>query len=187
MKHAHLLLTCALVGLAPLAACDSEPNVEARNASVEEVAEKVADAGGSDSFVRPGKWQSRVQIEEFELPGAPPEAKEAMRRLHDRVQVQESCLTPENAKRPKEDFFAGENKNCRYDRFTMGDGKIDAVMKCTGGGMAQTMAMEGSYSPEAYQMRMSMKADAGGGPPGGMTMTMRVDARRIGECDSPKG
>ena len=162
MKHAYLLLACAL----PLAACDSGPEVDARNASVEDVAEQVADAL-RDSFVRPGKWQSRVQIEEFELPGAPPEAKTAMRGMHDKAQVFESCLTPEEAKRPKEDFFAGANKNCRYDHFTMGEGKIDAVMKCSGEGMAQTMAMQGSYGPDAYQMRMSMKADAGAGSGGG--------------------
>ena len=183
MKQALALLACVLT----LAACNREPEVDARNASAEEVAGRVADAGGSDSFVRPGKWQSRVQIEEFELPGAPPEAKAAMQRMYERVQVSENCLTPENAKRPKEDFFAGANKNCRYDHFTMGNGKIDAVMKCTGEGMAQTMAMQGSYSPDAYQMRMSMKADAGAGPPGGMTMTMRVDAKRVGECDAKKG
>jgi hypothetical protein len=179
MKHALALLACAL----PLAACDSEPKVDARNASAEEVAEQVADAGGSDIFVRPGKWESRVQIEEFDLPGAPAEAKAAMRGMHDQAMVSESCLTPEEAKRPKEDFFAGKDKNCRYDHFTMGAGKIDAAMKCTGEGMAQTMVMQGSYSPEAYQMRMSMKADAGVGPAGGMKMTMRVEARRVGECD----
>ena len=183
MKQAALLLACVV----PLAACDSGPQVDARNATAEEVAGQVADAGGSDNFVRPGKWESRVQIEQFDLPGAPPEAKTAMRGMHERAMVSESCLTPENAKRPKEDFFAGKGKNCRYDHFTMGNGKIDAVMKCTGEGLAQTMAMQGSYSPDAYQMRMSMKADAGAGPPGGMTMTMRVDAKRVGECDAKKG
>ena len=180
MKHAAILLACAL----PLAACDSKSEVDARSASVEDVAEQVADARGSDSFVRPGKWRSSVQIEEFDLPGAPPEAASAMRSMHNRAQVSESCLTPEEAKRPKEDFFAGSNKNCRYDHFTMGGGKIDAVMKCTGEGMAQTMAMQGTYGPDAYQMRMSMKAEAGSGPAGGMTMKMRVDAKRVGECDA---
>jgi len=180
MKHAAILLACAL----PLAACDSKSEVDARNASVEDVAEQVADARGSDSFVRPGKWRSSVQIEEFDLPGAPPEAASAMRSMHNRAQVSESCLTPEEAKRPKEDFFAGSNKNCRYDHFTMGGGKIDAVMKCTGEGMAQTMAMQGTYGPDAYQMRMSMKAQAGSGAAGGMTMKMRVDAKRVGECDA---
>ena len=183
MKHAPVLFACALT----LAACGREGEVDARNASAEEVAEQVAEAGGSEIFVRPGKWESRVQIEEFDLPGAPAEAKTAMRSMHEKAMVSESCLTPEQAKRPKEDFFAGKDKNCRYDHFTMSDGKIDAAMKCTGEGMAQTMTMQGSYSPDAYQMRMSMKADAGAGPPGGMTMTMRVDAKRVGECDAKQG
>ena len=179
MKRFVIAIACAL----PLAGCNSEPEVRAENASVGEVAEKVAEAGRGESFVRPGKWQSRFEIEKFEIPGAPPEAADAMRSMAHRAQVNESCLTPEQAKRPKEDFFAGEGKNCRYERFTMGNGKIDAVMKCSSQGMAQTMAMQGTYGPDAYQMRMSMDAKAGSGPPGGMTMTMRVDAKRIGECD----
>ena len=52
------------------------------------------------------------------------------------------------------------------------------------------MAMQGTYGPEAYQMRMSMNArtdsaassGSGSGLPGGMTMIMRIDAKRIGEC-----
>ena len=187
MKAISLALPLALA----LAACGNDAEVDARNASVAEVAEQVADAGGTGQFVRPGKWQSRVQIEKFEIPGAPPEAASAMRSMQQRAQVHESCLTPEEAKRPKEDFFAGAGKNCRYDRFTMGNGKIDAVMNCAGEGMAQTMAMQGTYGPDAYQMRMSMNARAGGAggsgaearPASGMTMTMRVDAKRIGECD----
>lgn len=183
MKHSARLLACALGCAAPLASCNTEPEVSATNATVEDVAEQVADARDGDGFVRPGKWQSRVQIEEFKLPGAPPEAEAAMRGMHDRAQVYESCLTPEEAQRPKEDFFAGANKNCRYDHFTMGNGKIDAVMKCSGEGVGQTMAMEGTYGPDNYQMRMTMKAEAESGPSGGMTMRMRVDAKRIGECD----
>ncbi len=184
MKLAAIPIASLLItSLLPLAACSTEPEVSAKNATAEEVAEQVADAGGADSFVRPGKWQSRVEIEEFSLPGAPPEVASAMRNMHKNVQVHENCLTPEDAKRPKEDFFAGENKNCRYDHFTMGGGKIDAVMKCTSEGMGQTMAMQGSYSPDSYQMRMSMAAQAGSGPSGGMTMKMRVDAKRVGECD----
>jgi hypothetical protein len=182
VKYAIVLLACALP-LFTIGACSSEPEINARNASAEEVATQVADSGGSGQFVRPGKWQSRVQIEQFDLPGAPPGVANSLRGVQDRSTVQESCLTPEQAKRPKEDFFAGKGKNCRYDRFTMANGKIDAVMQCSGDGMAQTMTMQGSYSPETYQMRMSMKADAGAGPAGGMTMTMRVDSKRIGECD----
>jgi hypothetical protein len=183
MNHATILLACALLSPLALAACNREPEVRASNASVEDVADKVADARGGDSLVRPGKWESRVQIEEFNLPGAPPSAAAAMRGINDRVHISEVCLKPEDTKRPKEDFFAGSNKNCRYDHFNMGNGKIDAVMKCTEKGMSQVMAMEGTYGPNDYQMHMSMKAQGGPGPADGMTMKMRIDAKRVGACD----
>ena len=179
MKRAILLLVCAL----PLAGCDSGPEVSAENATAGEVAEKVADAGGTATFVRPGKWQSKVTFEEFNMPGAPPGAKSVLDNMNNRAEAHHSCLTPEEAKRPKEDFFAGADKNCRYEHFNMGGGKIDAVMKCTAQGMAQTMTMTGTYAPDEYQMNMAMETEGMPGPASGMSMKMRVDAKRVGECD----
>ena len=51
-------------------------------------------------------------------------------------------------KKPKEDFFAGKNSECRYDHFTMGGGKIDAMMHCGKEGHGQTMRMAGTYSSD---------------------------------------
>lgn len=172
-----------VAALAAVAGCSNEPEVDARNASVAEVAEEVREAGGADSFVRPGKWQSEVQFLEFSMPGAPPEAQAMMRRMNERNRTFDSCLTPEQAKRPKEDFFAGAGKNCRYERFTMGDGKIDAVMRCSEQGATQTMAMQGTYGPDDYAMQMTMQAAGLPGAGEGMTMKMRIDAKRVGECD----
>lgn len=172
-----------IVPLLLLGGCGNEPEVSARNASADEVAQQVRAAGGNAAFVRPGKWESRVQITAFEMPGAPPEMASAMRGMHQSAQVHTSCLTPEQAKRPKEDFFAGAGKNCRYHHFDMSAGKIDAMMQCSGEGMAQTMTMQGTYGPDDYSMQMSVKADAGEAPQGGMTMKMKVDAKRVGECD----
>ena len=59
LKHAAILLMSVL----PLAACNSSPTVEAKNASVAEVAEKVEKAGGTDSFLRPGKWLTKATLE----------------------------------------------------------------------------------------------------------------------------
>ena len=43
----------------------------------------------------------------------------------------EHCLTPEDAKQPKEEILRRQGqRNCRYDHFTMGGGKIDAAMRC---------------------------------------------------------
>jgi hypothetical protein len=178
MKRAMLMLPLLIAG------CRNEPEVQADNASVAEVAQKVREAGGSDAFVRAGKWQSQVRITSFEMPGAPPELASAMKSMHQKTQVATTCLTSEQASRPKEDFFAGAGKDCRYHHFDMSGGKIDAMMQCTQQGMAQTMIMKGTYGPDDYRMQMSVKADPGVGPQGGMVMNMEVDANRVGECDA---
>jgi hypothetical protein len=176
MTRTALLIAFTL----PLAACNSEPEVSAKNASAAEVAQKLEAAGGTGNFVNPGKWQSTVTIQDMTVPGMPPEVAERMNSVRGRTQVTESCLTPEEARRPKEDFFGG-NENCRYDRFSMGDGKIDAVMKCSEGGATQTMTMSGTYSGDSYKMGMTMES-AGGASQAGIRMKMRVDAKRIGAC-----
>lgn len=185
MKLAAFALIAAAL---PLAACNREPEVSATNASVEEVAKKVADAGAGTNFIRAGKWSSTVTMEEVSAPGMPPELAERMKSATGSAngKTYESCLTEEEAKRPKEDFFAGKNNTCRYDHFNMGDGKIDAKMRCAQGGMNQVMEMAGTYSPERYQMRMATKMEGSGGPVEGMTMKMRVDAKRLGACDAKK-
>ena len=181
MKTHVLLIACAL----PIAACDRSPEISEKDASVAEVAEKVRQAGGDQSFVRPGMWQSKVTIEQFEVPGMPPEVAQRMKTMMAEQQAHdfETCLTPDEVKRPKEDFFAGKNNQCRYDSFNMGGGKIDAVMRCGDGkGATNVMQMAGTYSPESYNMQMAMKMAGGGQPEAGVSMRMRVEARRTGEC-----
>lgn len=167
---------------AALAACDSKPQVDVRNASVAEVANKVADATATDqSMLRPGKWQSTMTIEELKAPGMPANMTSRLKGMIGSGQSHETCLTQAEAKRPNGGFFAGTPDQCRYDRFTMGNGKIAARMTCAQQGVSQVMEMTGDYSPEQYRMTMQTRTE-GGGPAGGMTMKMRVDSRRIGEC-----
>jgi hypothetical protein len=176
MKHIALAITCAL----PLAACNSDPEVSAENASAEEVSQKLESATGSGKFVNPGLWRTTMTIEEMSVPGMPPEAAAEMEKMQGRTTSDEKCLTPEDVKRPQEDFFGGE-ENCRYERFTMGNGKIDAVMNCSEDGATQKMSMAGTYSGDTYNMRMEVQP-AGGGENAGMGMKMRIDATRVGEC-----
>jgi hypothetical protein len=177
MKHYALALP-----LVCLAACNSEPDVKMENASVGEVAAEMRKQGGDDTFVKPGKWQQTVTLLDIEAPGMPPEARQMMQQAMDKSQVHEVCLSPEQAKSPKEDFFSGADKNCRYEHFNWGDGKIDLKLNCKHPNATQTMAMVGTYSPEAYTMTMTA-TNVGGGPEGQMTMKMKVDAKRTGACD----
>jgi hypothetical protein len=172
-----------------LVACNKQPEIKATNASVEEVAQKVQTASAGQSFVRPGLWQSKVTIQQIDMPGMPPEIAQRMNATMARNQSHESssCLTSEDVKRPKGDFFAGKHNECRYDHFTMSGGKIDALMHCRGAGGGQIMQLAGSYSPDSYQMQMSTKTEGGGQAEKGMAMRMRVDAHRVGECSAQKG
>ena len=173
-----------------LAGCGkSEPTVEAKDATAGEVAQKVREAGADQSIVRPGLWESNVTIQQLDMPGMPAEVQQRMKAMMAEKQEHkfQTCLTAEDVKRPKEDFFAGKNNECRYDNFTMGGGKIDAVMHCGKGGAKQTMQMAGTYSPESYEMQMSTKTESGGAEARGMAMRMRVEAHRIGECTGKEG
>lgn len=177
-----------LVPLALLAACDSSPDVDIRDANASEVGEAVAESGVTgDAFqVRPGKWESKVAIEEMEIPGMPAAVQEQMKSTFAQHQPAgfTSCLTPEEARKPKADFFAGKDNNCRYDHFRMGDGKIDAKMRCDAGEAVQSMEMAGTYSPESYSMTMTTVRTGEPGPGGEVRMKMRMDAKRVGDCDA---
>ncbi len=186
MKTVILLIVCGV----PLAACNRQPQVSAKDASVAEVAEKVRKAGAGESFVRPGLWESKVTIDQLDVPGIPPEMASRMKSMMAERQMNASrnCLTADDVKKPKEDLFAGQNKSCRYDHFNMGDGKIDAVMRCGDKNASQVMQMSGTYSPDRYQMQMSNTVEAAAkGAQGAMAMRMRIDARRIGECTGKEG
>ena len=188
MKNAALLIACAAA--LPLAACKKSGEVDAKNATASEVAKKVQEAGADGTFVNPGLWESKVTIDEMTMPGMPAGAAAQMKGLTGQVQTHKSCLTPDEVKRPKEGFFTGDDKNCRYDHFTMGGGKIDAQMTCQArekGDAVMKMTMAGTYSGDSYHMEMGMSSDAGDTLGKGMAMKMRVDAQRVGQCSGDEG
>lgn len=180
MKHSLVLLAC----IGALAACNKGADIDVKNASVGEVAQKVREAAADDSFVEPGKWQTKFTLLDIDMPGMPPQMAQQMKQTMTKVQdnTYDTCLTPADVKRPKEDFFAGRNNDCRYDHFTMSGGKIDAAMRCERkGSETMTMAINGSYSRDSYEATMAM--DVTGGPGGkGMKMRSRSESHRVGEC-----
>ena len=163
-----------------LAACGSADEVEMKNASIGEVAQEMRKQG-DEGFVNPGRWEQKATLVSIDAPGMPPEAKEMMGRAMGQVQVHDVCLTREQAKSPREDFFAGADKNCRYEHFNWGGGKIDLKLNCEHPNATQTMVLTGDYKPNSYTMAMTA-TNSGGGPGGEMVIKMRVEAKRVGEC-----
>jgi hypothetical protein len=180
-RHYSVFAASALV--LTLAACDSGPNVSATNATPEEVQQKVEAAGGSGVMVNPGRWEGAMTVHEIEIPGMPPEVREQMKAQVGSAQTFASCVTEEDVKQKKA-FFMGDtdDKSCKYDHFTMANGKVSAAMTCDRGAEGRMqMSMDGSYSQDNYEMQMASKAE--GGPPAAqMTMKMSVQAKRVGVC-----
>ena len=181
MKHYLVLLAYA----AALAACNKGPEVHATNASVSDVANAAQAAGtGAGTPLQAGQWRLTGTVDEMTIPGMPASAQAQMKRVMGEKQnySMEYCLTPEEAKRPRGGFFTGkESENCRYERFDMSGGKVDAVMRCEGKPSGtMTMTISGTYSPDSYTSRASMEMSGARG--GGMTMKMHSEAHRVGEC-----
>lgn len=171
----------ALMSLAFLAACNDGGTVERKNASTAEVAKSVADAGMK---LNPGRWELTMQFKKFEVEGMPPEAKAAMQKMLGETRTFASCLTKEEAEKPDGKFFGQQGEDCKYDTFTMGNGKIDATMTCKGtgedaGNMAK-MTLAGTYSPDTYDMTMDMNGTAPNGKQ--MVMQMALTSKHKGEC-----
>lgn len=174
--------TAALFLLIALAAC-SKSGVHETNASVAEVSNSLHAQAGRRGFIQPGEWLSSVIVDDVAMPGLTAAAEDSMKRALAQSRGGKSCLTPEQVSEPAPPFFAG-SEQCRYNHFTMAHGKIDAEMTCGAHGVSETTVMTGRYSPNAYSIAMQTSTDDAG-PGRGMTVTMHVDARRLGPC-APK-
>lgn len=179
--RAMVRLFCLAGAAMSLTSCDSG-TVTAENASTAEVAAKVKLSGVADEVViTPGRWRTTMTINDIAIPGMPTGLAGEIKKSMAEEGSFEHCVTPEDAKRPKEGFFAGEQaRDCRYEKFEMGGGKIDMLMHCAGVGGRQTLAMNGTYSPQSYRMTVASNMGAAGSNP--VTFNATMDSRRVGVC-----
>ena len=177
-------IAAAAASILVLAACGkSDEGVSAKNASVDEVQEKVAAAAKSGEFMAPGQWKGSMKVTNLVFP----EEEKMPAAMRDQMKAQmakghsfENCLTPEEARDPRKNLADNQGGQCTYDHFEMANGVIDAKMTCNAGGAKRVMTMNGTYSRDSYDMKMSARGDGSG--PAAMSMDMEMSARRVGEC-----
>lgn len=170
-----------------LAACDREPEVDLSNATPAEVAKAMKDSGATRVMVSPGKWSSTVSVLEMNNPAMPAEMQAMMKQRIGQAQTVEACLTAEEVDNP-ERMLGQIPASCRYDRYTMANGKMDGKLRCETNGLKQEMSVAGTYSKDQYSITIDNKTTmpAGampGGQAGTMSMKMKVDSKRLGDCD----
>ncbi len=179
MMSEWAMRTSALLGTALcLASCGG--GVDVKNGSPEDVAKAAAKARIQMS---PGLWKTDVKVTEFDIPGMPKQAQAMMREQMAKGQSFEHCVTPEKAQKPDAEVFAGKGKGaCQYDHFTMDNGKVDGLMRCSAQGMGESkMTVTGTYAPTEMKMNIINEV-SGVGPTKTITMKATNTSVRIGDC-----
>jgi hypothetical protein len=178
MKTRLILGAAALA----LAACGSSGDKagEGGNGSAAATASGGSGSSASGVSLQPGEWEMKMEVVNVKIEGLPEGAAEGMKSQAGGIN--RTCMTPEDAKAPKGDIFAGDKTGgCKSEGFKWEGGKIEGRTVCPGqSGTGQTvMTMNGSYSAQNIDMTMKSETDMMGKP---MTMEMRVSGKRVGEC-----
>jgi hypothetical protein len=161
--------------LLALAACGSGGTKDEQQQAKPEAA-PAATAQPAELKLRPGRWEVAVDMSGVAGKGVPPEVARMMESMEVKTAT---CLTPEEARQQKGELFNGnKDRNCSYSEFKMGGGTIRATQVCKEDGKgSSTVAMEGSYSADSFDLRSRIaSAEAG------QNMETRLTGRRVGEC-----
>ena len=133
----------------------------------------LASAANAESPVTPGKWQTTTMIESMSMPGMPPEMA---KRMMGKPMSATICITPKEAAAGPRDVIGKSNGACRYRSFAAAAGRIKGVMECkTGAPTSQVIAISGTYSPVAYDIRSKMSG-------GAVQSVSRTVGKRLGPC-----
>lgn len=176
-----LLVAGAVLLLAGCGGSGDDAGEKAATGSDQTVRSEKSAAAAAAEF-SPGRWETKVALESVDVPGAPEGVKDAMVQQMGKTQTVLHCLTAEEAKKPDAKFFGADaGPGCKYEKYDNAAGTIDAVITCEKGQELERAHLTGTYTADSFAMAMEARAAAG--PMGPMTMKMKVDSRRIGECD----
>ena len=127
----------------------------------------------------PGAWEETVVFALDSVNGSADLAARMGKALPN-PQPRQSCLTAGDLQNPRGLFLTGAEQSCRFSRFVMANGKIDAAGDCSNG-QGQTMHVEGdgSYTATGYDFTFR-----GTGQVGKLALAFRGrdSGRRIGVC-----
>lgn len=139
---------------------------------------KEVSAEADKLVLRPGRWETTTLITDIDVAGVPAEMMKAATGTRTTTT---NCVTPEQAARPDPQTFTGrKDVDCKHQRFSLSNAKIDAAMTCRPPKAPGTLALtlSGNHSPDAFAMGMTMKTDG----VGAMTMKATVSGKHLGAC-----
>lgn len=166
-----------LAGAVGLAGCSG--SVDLTNASIEQV------ASASHRIAKPesGQWATDVTMTAFDPGGDASPMATAMKDEVGTTTRTEACLSPDDADKPLfGDLPVKAGANCRFAKFALKDGRLDAQMACRNAtGERLEVRQQGQYSASAVDLTATIRRTGADGKPAG-GMTTRTVAKRTGEC-----
>jgi hypothetical protein len=125
--------------------------------------------------MKPGLWEYKMTMEMAGMPNMP-----GMPGMGGAPMTFTRCLTPEDTKKPGRAFEEQkQNRNCKQEEFKMDGNRISFTVRCEGE-PAGTGRGDFTVAEDHFEGTMAMKM--AGGETGGMEMTQKISARRIGDC-----
>jgi hypothetical protein len=124
----------------------------------------------ADAPLQAGQWQEHGVVLDVQASGL---FGGLLRSMKGKTKDKTECYTPAQvADGLRSAMNDGKNK-CRFTRYTMAGGKIDAAMTCSGG---LTVQMTGSYTATSYDL----VSDGAKGK--SLRMRTRTVGKRVGGC-----
>ncbi len=122
--------------------------------------------------IKPGMYAYQMEVDMGQVPGMPAGmGRQSMQFQH--------CVTDKDVE--KGQFGKGRDKspaNCEMQNFRMSGNKASYRMVCKGEA-AMTADNEITFVANGFAMKMKMSMDQGSQR---MTMTQRMEGRRVGDC-----
>jgi len=166
-----------------LAACDSADKGPKTMAEAKQEAAQL-------ERPEPGQYKQMTKITRFDVPGAPKEMVEQIRKMMEGQNNDLTyCLTKQDSEKGFEEMFKkGREGNCKYDRFDASSSTIDAVMVCeTGEGGSARMTLNGTVSSTGSKVNVNVEQKNAKSPMGNATIAMEMETSRIGDCPTGAG
>lgn len=175
-------LAAAMLALGALAGCDKAGDSGAGGPKSMEQAKQEA---AKLERPKPGLYKQTMTITKFEIPGAPPAAAAQMQAAMSKAQEHEFCMTAEMANQGFRDMFdkVGKNGACKYDRFEVSGGRIDALLHCQNAAEGKgTITMAGTVGEDGSDVTVAVDQQGGRTPMANAKIAMHMVSQRVGEC-----
>jgi len=137
--------------------------------------------------LQPGMWETTIQFNSVDLPGASPQELAQMRMMMSRPQTHSACITPEQATNPLQRMMnsGADARACQFGDSTFAAGVIRVHGSCQAPGRGTAMTnMEGSFNATTMQATISSEIHPPAGTPGPQSARMSgtLSAHRTGDC-----